>query len=244
MVELKSEATLILTFVLIMAFVAPVLTVDYDPGVIIGQYVKYGNITYIVNGSESEVSVDWTRVDVTFVSGKNVTLLTSGQFKNGGAIPSNGSTSVYNIETGMLNGTTEYTYGAVIAGNLSEGDPIPPLPYGFVVNKTETRTYFGVNRTVNILETTYSDSDYGNHWLLVYDRITGLLLESGFEVTEKATQTTTSTSYSVIETNISGSVIPELSSLPFFAAGALLTLSALLRQKNQRRTRKPYHLRS
>jgi len=236
MVELKNKPTLILTFVLIMASVAPILSADYNPGVTVGQYVKYGNITYTVNGSESQVSVNWTKLDVTSVSGKNVTILTTGQFKNGSPIPSNGSTSIYNIETGKLNASMDYTYGVIIAGNLSEGDAIPPLSYGFIVNKTETRTYFGVNRTVNILETTYSDSSYDNHWLLVYDKITGLMLESGLENTEKATHTTTNTAYGVVETTISGSVIPELSSLPIFGTGALLTLVAILFQKrNQKR---------
>jgi hypothetical protein len=226
----------ILVIVLVVSPIMPVLAVDYVPGLTIGQYVKYGNFVYIVNGTENEVPMNWTRIDVTLVSGKNVTLLTTGQFKNGSPVPSNGSSSVYDVEAGVLNGSTEYTYGPIIAGNLSEGDPIPPLSYVFIVNKTEIRTYFGsLNRTVNILETTYSDPNYANHWLLVYDKVTGIMLESRFDWTDKASQTTTNTSYSVVETNITGSVVPELSSLPILMTGAILALIAVLFKKRNKR---------
>lgn len=235
--ELRGEVAFVLALVLLMSPIMSVLAVDYIPGVTVGQYVKYGNIAYFVNGTQNEVQLNWTRVDVTSVFGKDVTLLATGQFKDGSPIPSNGSTSIYNIETGRLNGSTEYTYGPVIAGNLSEGEAIPPLSYGFVVNKTEIRNYFGiVDRTVNILETTYSDPNYANHWLLVYDKVTGLMLESRTDLTDKTAQTTTNMSYSVVETNITGSVIPELSLLPLSAAGTVLTLLiAKFRKRSKKR---------
>ena len=73
----------------------------------------------------------------------------------------------------------------------------------FIINKTETRTYLGYSRTVNIIETTSSDENYANHWILVYDKASGLLMEQSFELTTKTpTLETVKQSYSVIETNI------------------------------------------
>ncbi len=67
----------------------------------------------------------------------------------------------------------------------------------------------GVSRAVNIIETTYSDANYDNHWILVYDKISGITLEFGFEVTQKTpTPTTTKAAYSVTETNLFTSAEP------------------------------------
>ena len=76
-----------MAFVLLVTFVAPVLAVEYNPGVSVGQYVKYGNF-YVVN--LGAVLYDWEKVEVIAVSGKEVTLLMTGQFKNGTALPHNG----------------------------------------------------------------------------------------------------------------------------------------------------------
>jgi hypothetical protein len=204
MVDFKCKIILAFGLVLVMVLAFPVFALDYNPSVSLGQYVKYGNFVY-TGVTAQETKLDWTRTEVTAVSGKEVTLSNSGQFVTGTAIPGSGSISTYNIETGKLNGTMDYTYGVIIAGNLNEGDAVPPLSYGFVVNRTETRTYLGVSREVNIIETTYDDPNYANHWTLVYDKISGIMLESEIEYTQKSTTpTTTTTSYSVTETNIFG----------------------------------------
>ena len=70
-----------------------------------------------------------------------MTLLSTGQFKNGTALPGNDTTSVWNIEAGTENGVPS-TQGPIIAANLNQGDAIPP-PNTYSINQTESRTYLG-----------------------------------------------------------------------------------------------------
>ena len=109
--------TAILTTALLAAFVLPVLALTYSPGVATGQYVKYGNFVGIGQGVESFNDYDWLKLQVTDVSGKAVTLLSTSQFKNGTAIAGNGTTSVWNVETGTEDGVPS-TQGPIIACKL------------------------------------------------------------------------------------------------------------------------------
>ncbi len=121
--------------IIILASIAPVLAVAYSqnpavysPGVSVGQYVKYGNFVALPT---PPVDLGWMKIEVTAVSGKEVTLLATGELKNGTSIPTSGTSTTYNVESGKMNQTIAYTYGAIIAGNLNEGDPVPPLDAGF-----------------------------------------------------------------------------------------------------------------
>jgi hypothetical protein len=193
-----------LGLVLSMAFVVRVLAVDYNPGVTTGQYVKYGNFVGIGEGLESFNDVDWLKLEVIDVSGKEVKLLTIGILKNGTAFAGNGSVSVWNVETGALNGIPS-VQGPIIAANLNEGDAIPP-PNTYVVNKTEDRMYLEVSRSVNILRSEISSPSYVTVLTFVYDRDSGMLMEALSETTRTQPAPSTSKySYSVIETNLSGS---------------------------------------
>ncbi len=165
--------TAILTTALLAAFVLPVLALTYSPGVATGQYVKYGNFVGIGQGVESFNDYDWLKLQVTDVSGKAVTLFSTSQFKNGTAIAGNGTTSVWNVETGTEDGVPS-TQGPIIASNLNQGDPIPP-PNTYAVNRTESRTYLGVSRTVNILDASLSTPDYNTTLTYVYDKASGML---------------------------------------------------------------------
>ena len=146
MLDFKLKIVAALAFVLLVTFVAPVLAVEYDLGVSVGQYVKYGNYYGVNTGTVQFLA--WEKKEVVAVSGKEVTLRTTGQFKNGTAMPHSGDTYVYNVETGATN-ETHGDLKSIIAANLNEGDVVPPGT--FVVNKTEIRTYMGVSRVVNIL---------------------------------------------------------------------------------------------
>ena len=55
------------------AFVAPVFAVDYNPGVSVGQWIKYGDYV-VTTPADTVVSPDWTMIEVIGVSGKEVTL--------------------------------------------------------------------------------------------------------------------------------------------------------------------------
>jgi hypothetical protein len=206
-------ASLISTIILV-SLVLPVLAIDYNPGVATGQYVKYGNFAGSGAGFEAFNDYDWLKLEVTSVSGKEVTLLSTSQFKNGTAVPGNGTTSVWNIETGTENGVSS-TQGPIIAANLNKGDPIPP-PNTYVVNQTESRTYLGVSRTVNVLSVEISTPDYNSTLTYVYDKASGMLLESSTQTTiaSQPEPVVSSYSYSVIETNIFNSTTTPTNNLP------------------------------
>ena len=189
--------------VLIGALAFPVFALEYNPGVKAGQYVKYGNFVGTGTGLESFNDYSWSKLEVTDVSGKEITLLSTGQFKDGTAIPGNGTTEVWNIETGTQNGVPS-TQGPIIAANLNQGDAIPPANT-YMVNRTENRVYLGVSRSVNILETTVETPDYNTSLTYVYDRSSGILLESTGETIQNQPQPLTSKySYSITETNLFG----------------------------------------
>lgn len=186
----------------VASFALPAIAVTNNSGVSKGQYIKYDNFVGIGPGLESFNDYDWLKLLVTDVSGPTVKLLSTGQYKNGTAIPGNGTVSVWNLETGTENGVPS-TQGSIIAANLNLGDSIPPANT-YKVNSTESRRYLGVTRTVNILEATISTPDYKTTVFHVYDKNSGMLLESTTQTTVQAdTQLiTTTVSYSMVETNI------------------------------------------
>ena len=92
---------------------------------------------------------------------------------------------------------------------MNQEDQIPP-PNTYSVNRTESRTYLGVSRTVNILDASLSTPDYNATLTYVYDKASGMLLESSTQTTTQAQPqpVVTTISYSVIETNIFGTTNP------------------------------------
>jgi hypothetical protein len=115
-----------------------------------------------------------------------------------------------------------------------------------MVNRTETRTYLGVSRTVNILDITLSTPDYNTSLSYVYDRTSGMLLESTTQtITQAQPQPVRATiSYSIIETNIFGSTptsSPSVPEFPIQTIGATLLIvvviaaSALILLKKRKR---------
>jgi hypothetical protein len=218
--------TALLTTALLASLVFPVLALTYNPGVATGQYVKYGNFVGIGQGVESFNDYDWLKLQVTDVSGKAVTLFSTSQYKNGTAIAGNGTISVWNIETGTQDGVPS-TQGPIIASKLNQGDQIPP-PNTYSVNRTESRTFLGVSRTVNILDASLSTPDYNATLTYVYDKSSGMLLESSTQTTTQAQPqpVVTTISYSVIETNIFGSTNPSPSvpEFPVVLVGVVIVI--------------------
>ncbi len=203
--------------IILVSMTLPVFAVQYTPGVTSGQYVKYGNFGGSGPGYESFNDYGFLNLQVVSISGNSVTLLSTGQFKNGTSLPGNGTTDVWNVETGTDNETPS-TQGPIIAANLNQGDAIPP-PNTYSVNQTADRTYLGTTRSVNILNVAVATPDYNSTLTYVYDKLSGMLLESTTTtVTQASPQPITSTySYSIISTNIFGStspspIVPEFSS--------------------------------
>ena len=233
LLKLKLFTALLTIALLAVVFILPVLAVTYNPGVTAGQYVKYGNFVGVGPGAEHFNDYDWLKLQVTDVSGKAVTLLSTSQYKNGTTNRRQWNLNVWNIETGTEDGVPS-TQGPIIAANLNQGDAIPP-PNTYSVNRTETRTYLGVSRTVNILDASLSTPDYNATLTYVYDKASGMLLESTTQTTTQSDpqSVTTTISYSVIETNIFNSgpspSVQELGSLvALVGLIALITVAIVL----------------
>lgn len=190
---------------------------NYYPGVSVGDYVTYGN--FVCNfshpaGLEWDLYVclcamDWQKIEVIGVSGKEVILRYTEQLKNGSASDHNGCVHVIeDIEhPSWINGSCKYGgyyFGStVVAANLTEGDWLHSSgPCGMpwhLVNKTEIRTYLGTSRWVNILRNPSFPSL--TNW--IFDVESGVLLEY-----ENIGSNNMRTSYSVVETNIFSSPSP------------------------------------
>jgi hypothetical protein len=230
MSNLKLLTFVLLTNALLLGFILPVFATNYDPGIVEGQYVKYGNFIGNGPGAEAFNDYNWLILQVTDVSGKSVTLLSNSQYRNGTAIPGNGSIAVWNIETGTENGFPR-TQGPIIATNLNQGDPIPPSNT-YAINRTENRKYLDSNREVNILDVSFSTPDYDTTLFYVYDKVTGILLESTTQTTTQAQPQPiiTTISYSIIETNIFSSTPTPSLNIPefFFQAIAVILVVVLL----------------
>ena len=195
---LKLGIAFALTCALLMALAVPVLAVDYNPGISVGQGAEYGN--YVLDGQETDVN--WTRFGVAAVSGKEVTLTELTAYMNG---TDETVDKVYDVEAGTVGGQPAYFPGSVIiAANLNEGDALPPVDLGYIVNKTETRTYLGVSRSVNIVSYSLSGEGYNLSETFVYDKASGMRLELEGEATtiEPEHPSTSTYSNSIIDTNI------------------------------------------
>jgi hypothetical protein len=221
---LKIAFTLACVF-LIMAFVAPARAVDYNPGVSVGQWIKYGNYV-VTTPAETVISPDWSMIEVIGVSGKEVTLRTTGAYMNGSAIPAYEMTC--NIETYRISeGVFEYqTY--LLAGDLNQGDKTLNVADANTINKTETRTILGTSRSVNILNFTNSYAGQNMKSILIYDKASGMSLGMEMEITIIEPAVTYTNSYSIIDTNIFDvEPIPEFQAwmiLPLFMTATLLVV--------------------
>ena len=194
MSDLKLGIAFALTCALLMALAVPVLAVDYNPGISVGQGAEYGN--YVLDGQETDVN--WTRFGVAAISGKEVTLTEITAYMNG---TDETVDKIYNVEAGTVDGQPAAFPGTwIIAANLNEGDALPPVDLGYIVNTTETRTYLGVSRSVNIVSYTFSGEGYTLSETFVYDKASGIMLEmEGEAVVGDTTQTY---SHSITVTNI------------------------------------------
>jgi hypothetical protein len=223
MLNSKLKIAFPLVCVLLMAtFVAPVWAAEYNPGVSVGQWVKYGDYV-VTTPAESVISPDWSMIEVVGVSGKEVTLRITGAYMNGTAIPS--SQVVCNIESGMTGGHQRY----ILTADLNQGDKILNLAVSDTINKTETRTILGTSRSVNILNFTSSYPGQNIKIAYIYDKASGMQLGMEMEITIIEPAVTYTNSYTIIDTNIFDcEPIPEFQSwiiiLPLFMIATLLVV--------------------
>ena len=213
MKNLKLKIAFPLVYVLLtVAFISPVFAVDYNPGVSVGQWIKYGDYL-VTTPAETVISPDWSMMEVIGVSGKEITLRITGAYMNGTALPS--SEIICNIEAGGFNMWQRY----IIAANLNQGDKILNIEETDTINKTETRTILGTSRSVNILNFTYSYAGQDTTFVYIYDKASGMNL--GFEMeTNIIEQAVTYTnSYTIHDTNIF-----EVQPIPEFPSWTLLVI--------------------
>ncbi len=128
---------------------------SYSPGVTVGEWVDYGQLSFQGNGNSFNVQGFTHTTDlnstVTNVSGNIVTLIQTAKFDNG-----TDPRSVV-LQGDVATGEGNLTF-ALIAGGLTAGDPVtqaPPIMGGLgafasVINETVTRQYAGLLRTVNV----------------------------------------------------------------------------------------------
>ena len=217
----KLKIVFLLVFVLLIGtFIVPVSAAEYNLGVSVGQYVKYGDYV-LTTPAETVISPDWSMIEVIGVNGKEVTLRITGAYMNGTAIPT--STIVSNIETGMTGGFQRY----IIAANLNEGDKILNMAVSDTINTTETRTVLGASRSVNILNFTGSYPGQNIKIVYLYDQASGMQIGMDMESTIIAQAVTYTNSYTIIDTNIF-EVEPIPEGLTFAVMALLTTVSMLV----------------
>ncbi len=156
------------------ALASSAIAVEYEPGVSVGQWVRFGEVVVIGIISDPGEVPKWIRTEVTAISGKKVTLRTFGEMMNGNATEE--IVNVFDVEAGTMNGSLS-PLNPVIAANLKEGDALPPFELKMKINKTEIRTYLGVARTVNVYDSVVATPEYRSNTKLVYDKASGILLE-------------------------------------------------------------------
>ncbi len=230
MPNFKHFVVLMFTVFLFAILAIPVLAVTYTPGVTSGQYVKYGNFVGTGPGFEGLGDQDSLTLQVTNVVDSQVTLLSTGQFKNGTATPGNGTVTIWDVAAGTEDGEPN-TQCPIIAANLNVGNPIPP-PDTYTVNSTENRQYIGFTRVVNILSITISTPDYNSSLTYVYDKASGMLLESSSQTTVQGESgpVTSEYSYIVTQTNIftPAPSVPETSFIVAAITAIVVALSVVL----------------
>src|SRR5438309_5985786 len=127
----------------------------YVPGVKIGDWVDYGQLSFQGNGNSFNVQSFTHTIDlnstVTNVDGNNVTLLQTATFDNETA-----PRSVV-LQGDVATGRGNLTF-VLISGGLIAGDPVTEMPslvggfgaFASAINETVTRQYAGALRTVNV----------------------------------------------------------------------------------------------
>src|SRR6266699_3691352 len=127
----------------------------YTPGVSMGDWVDYGQVSFQGDGNDFNVQAFIHVIDlnstVTNVDGNNVTLLQTATFDNQTA-----PRSVV-LQGDLATGRGNLTF-ALIAGGLTAGDPVTQTPaildgfgaFASVINETVTRQYAGALRVVNV----------------------------------------------------------------------------------------------
>jgi hypothetical protein len=175
-----AEARFLLSFTILIASVAlPMLVraVDYNVGVKVGDWIKYGQYTVTWSGKGTEPAyimdekkVDWARMDVENISGTTVTLNATVHFNNG-------TQTSQSISADIAGGAGMTGIRVLIASNLKAGDPILNSASSPVINQTITGRYASANRSVNLLNATSTYDNQTTTVKIYWDQSTGFMVE-------------------------------------------------------------------
>lgn len=171
----KSKMLITLIFMFVAGSIAPTNAVGHSPGVSVGYWAKYGNFQAkgLYYDSSGYNETEWLKVEVIGVNGTEVTMSVSRMLKNGSEQEVS-TDIVSDVETGYIYGPLPDFYYFVIATNLGQNESLPGNKG--VVIETESRSHFGMNRTVAIVRFIES-GDPSEQRYEVYDQLSGLLLE-------------------------------------------------------------------
>lgn len=221
----------------ILCLTVPVSAAEYKVGVKTGDWVIYGNYEVVDTGDEGSIPA-WSKLEVSAVADQKVLFFANGFYRNG-------TEFYYHMERSITSNTT-----LIIGANLTEGDLVTPAEEARI-NRTETRKYLGVDRTVNIVEFTRSIEGVEFSALFVYDQATGLLLEYRIEETlEAEVASDYKYAYNIVDSNIFGvkpspTVEPPVDSNQYLiwiggaaAATAVIVLIGILVFKKKQNTNK------
>jgi len=227
---LKTIPAIILVTLLIS--VAPIQAADYTVGVKQGDWIKYGEFHASTTGTATGLSqiaemdnIDWMKMEVKSVTSTEVTVETTGAYKNGTTTPATPATEI-DIASGS--GSTGY-FILLIGADLEEGDDVVPQQQGgfaLKLNGTTTRAYAGAMRSVNYLDFTVSMSGTTVTAKWYWDKATGVMMET---FTSMSTTTPTAASMELslkaVETNMwSADVLGTLLSNPIYIAGIVIVV--------------------
>ena len=192
---------LISTF-LLLALVVATSAQTRTVGVIVGNKFRYDStLSWSSNdpnatppsGLVEANNTQWRETTVTAISGTNVTGQSTTHFKNGTEITVGGWVDVDTEDS--VNITL-----AFISANLAAGDSIGTNASfnTWIINETVSRTYLSGVRDTNHINLTSSSSDathtYRVNIIAYWDKATGVVVESLYEVTNQTGAYTTTTS--------------------------------------------------
>jgi len=227
-------------------FPSLVRSVNYVPGVKVGDWIKYGEYKVTWNGTGAEPSyiadekkVEWLRIDFENVSGTMVTL-------NGTVQLNNGTQTSQNFSIDVTGNPNMSGVNLLIACNLERGDHLTNQGSSPTINQTTTGIYAGANRNINLAEMSSVRGNQTTTAKICWDQSTGAMVETHsnspdyYNATAAALGAYIELSIKATETNMwSPDLLGSLSNnLIYIVAGTIVIIAVIvtaifLRRKKQ-----------
>jgi hypothetical protein len=162
----KKFALAIVLFIVLAVSVSIVVSAEVSVGVKASDWIEY-QVTFTGTPPEGH-DVEWARMDIMSVQGKEVSLVIAAKLSNGTWL---NETVALNLETGQLGDDF------IVPADLNSGNAFFDGRQGNItISGVEERTYSGAERTVMVgttAQTTY-------YW----DKATGVLVEGNSSYTD------------------------------------------------------------